>query len=99
MPVLDMHAVRRLKQLRQLGCAEWVFEGADHSRYEHSLGVADLACQLAADLQSSGTTVTEEDLLLLNVAGLCHDLGHGPFSHVMEHFILPKLGVTHWWVG
>eukprot|EP00775_Hariotina_reticulata_P012051 gene12051-12193_t len=91
-----MHAVRRLKQLRQLGCAEWVFSGADHSRYEHSLGVADLAYELASDLQNSGTTLDDEDVSLLSVAGLCHDLGHGPFSHVMEHFILPKLGVTQW---
>ena len=72
---------------------------ACHNRFEHSLGVAHLARRLAYhihSIQEAELGVTARDIRLVEMAGLCHDLGHGPFSHVFDREFLRRRGVTNW---
>jgi HD superfamily phosphohydrolase len=79
--VIDTPEFQRLRDLKQLGTAYYVFPGASHNRFEHSIGVSHLSGQmidfLAASTPSLG--VTEEERMYIKIAGAVHDLGHGPF--------------------
>ncbi len=70
---------QRLRGVRQLGLAHLVYPGANHTRFEHSLGTCHLARELARASQ-----LPEEQVILAGLAGLLHDVGHGPFSHMSE---------------
>lgn len=73
------------------GCV-FVFPGACHTRFEHSIGTSHLAGVFGRELQKKTTEVeiTNKDILCLEVAGLCHDLGHGPFSHLFDQQFMNK---------
>ncbi len=96
--LLDTPWVQRLRRISQLQSARWVFPTAEHSRFTHSLGVMheaglwgrDLYPSLVATLRSRGAAVPTEGLVVeaLRLAGLLHDVGHGPFAHFFEHQIL-----------
>ncbi len=77
---------QRLRSIKQLGLAYLVYPGANHSRFEHSLGTYNIAKRLATELGLS-----EEEKTLLETAALLHDIGHGPFSHtfeqIYEHYV------------
>ena len=77
---------QRLRKLKQLGVSESVYVTATHNRKEHSLGVAHLAERLARRLATRQPQlgITEKDVLCVKLAGLCHDLGHGAYSHVYD---------------
>ena len=75
--------VQRLRRIRQLGLASLAYPGADHSRYSHSLGVFETARKILARL-GRDVCVDESVRTTCLAAGLLHDLGHGPFSHVFE---------------
>jgi len=92
--VIDSYPVQRLRRLRQLAGAEYVYPGANHTRFEHSVGVMYLAGKVVENPNVS-QIVNEEDVEAVRIAGLLHDLGHGPFSHVFEHLLTKKLGKTH----
>ena len=92
---IDTPQVQRLRELKQLGTAYYVFPGSSHNRFEHSLGVSHLATNMYEGLRrSSGKAVrgnlNQMDKLSVQLAGLCHDLGHGPFSHVFDNEFLPR---------
>lgn len=97
--VVDTPHFQRLRDLKQLGTSYFVFPGACHNRFEHSLGVAHLArehADRAFRLQRRELELDRGDVACVALAGLCHDLGHGPFSHVFERELLARAGVTGW---
>ena len=87
--VLDSPPVQRLVNLTQLGCAFNAYPSCTHSRKEHCMGVMELAAKIAGNLRRNqpNLAITDLDILCLRIAGLCHDLGHGPFSHIYEVFL------------
>ncbi|MTI80007.1 MAG: HD domain-containing protein [Firmicutes bacterium] len=71
---------KRLQHIKQLGLANWIFPGAEHTRYIHSLGVMHIIDQMALKLKFS-----DEDRQLVRLAGMLHDIGHYPLSHIGEY--------------
>lgn len=96
MNLLEAQAFQRLRRIRQLGLACLTYPGAEHSRFTHSLGAYNLALRMADSVnQNAGVPViSPEERSALGIAGLLHDIGHGPFSHlfetVTEKFLGPK---------
>uniref|UniRef100_A0AAQ6IRM4 HD domain-containing protein n=1 Tax=Anabas testudineus TaxID=64144 RepID=A0AAQ6IRM4_ANATE len=87
--IIDTPQFQRLRYIKQLGGAYFVFPGASHNRFEHCLGVGYLAGELAQALKTKHdkegqNLIDEKDILCVQIAGLCHDLGHGPLSHMFE---------------
>ncbi|KAI9512761.1 HD-domain/PDEase-like protein [Russula earlei] len=90
--VVDTKHFQRLRYIKQLGVSYYVWPGASHNRFEHSLGVAYLARQMVLHLKNSQPEldITDRDVKCVELAGLCHDLGHGPWSHVWDGTYIPK---------
>ena len=91
--VLQHPYVQRLNRIRQLGLSYVVYPGAQHSRFLHSIGAMHLMSDAIASLRQKGITITDEEANGAMIAILLHDLGHAPFSHVMEHTLIE--GITH----
>jgi len=89
--IINTDVFKRLKGLKQLGCVHEVYPSGIHSRFEHSLGVMHIAGELCTALH-----VTGKDKLCVEIAGLCHDLGHGPFSHLYEALIRTTNPESKW---
>ncbi len=87
--IIDNPIFQRLRRIRQLSGAHLTYPGAQHTRFEHSLGVMHIASQAGAVLKEKGI-LTMDDIEILRVAGLLHDIGHGPFSHLFEEIIQQK---------
>jgi HD superfamily phosphohydrolase len=88
--LLDSPPVQRLRHVKQLGFSCLVYPGANHTRFEHSLGTMHLATLLARHL-----ALDPADVRLVAAAGLLHDIGHGPFSHTTEAFLSEFAGHDH----
>lgn len=91
--VLQHPYVQRLNRIRQLGLSYLVYPGAMHSRFGHSIGAMHLMHEALVSLRSKGVEITEQEATAAMIAILLHDIGHGPFSHVLEHTLVE--GVTH----
>lgn len=81
MRIIELPIFKRLQSIKQLSMTNWVFPGAEHTRYIHSLGVMYIADQMACHLG----IFSDEQRQLLRLAGLLHDIGHYPLSHVTEY--------------
>ena len=100
--LLNCQEVRRLDAVRQLGGCSFVYPSATHTRLEHSIGVAHLASLMGRHLATvSEGVVTERDIQCLELAGLLHDVGHGPFSHLFEEYVHERIDPSwsHEWMS
>jgi HD superfamily phosphohydrolase len=79
---------QRLRRIKQLGLAELVYPGALHTRFHHALGAMHLMNEAITTLRQKGHHISDEECESAQIAILLHDVGHGPFSHVLEHHIL-----------
>ncbi|MCL2172129.1 MAG: HD domain-containing protein [Candidatus Bathyarchaeota archaeon] len=92
--IIDTYPMQRLRRIRQLAGSEYVYPGANHTRFEHCIGVMFLAGS-TLDNPHISQQVTEEEVDMTRISALLHDCGHGPFSHVFEHLLLKDLHKTH----
>lgn len=91
--VLQHPYVQRLARIRQLGLSYFVYPGAMHTRFLHSLGAMHLMQEGLNSLRAKGVAISDNELTAAMIAILLHDIGHGPFSHVLEHTLVD--GITH----
>ncbi len=92
--IIDSYPVQRLRRLRQLAGSEYVYPGANHTRFEHSIGVMYLASRVTENPNIS-CLIDDDEKERVKIAGLLHDTGHGPFSHVFEQLLYRELWKTH----
>jgi HD superfamily phosphohydrolase len=92
--IIDTYPMQRLRRLRQLAGSEYVYPGANHTRFEHCLGVMYLAGHVLENPNIS-RIVNDEEVDMCRISALLHDCGHGPFSHVFEHLLIKDLEKTH----
>lgn len=85
--------MQRLSRIKQLGMASIVYPGAQHTRFLHSLGAYHLTSEALLSLQQKGVFIFDSEAEAVCAAILMHDIGHGPFSHVLEHTLIN--GVSH----
>ncbi|XP_061194808.1 deoxynucleoside triphosphate triphosphohydrolase SAMHD1-like [Saccostrea echinata] len=97
--IINTPEFQRLRFIKQLGGCYFVYPGACHNRFEHSIGTAHLARTLGTELQKNQPElkITQEDIICLEVAGLCHDLGHGAFSHLFDLQFIQKARPGYEW--
>lgn len=93
-PLIDSFPMQRLRRIRQLCGSDYVYVGATHCRFSHSLGVSNLAEQLMSNLVNK-LKIDPSFVEKIKIAGLLHDIGHGPFSHVFETILINDLKKTH----
>lgn len=91
--IIDHPYFQRLGRIRQLGMSALVFPGAQHTRQQHSIGAFHLMQDALRNLQEKGHFIFDSEAEAAEAAILLHDVGHGPFSHVLEKVFLPSL--TH----
>ncbi|MFM1755075.1 MAG: hypothetical protein RLZZ236_2014, partial [Bacteroidota bacterium] len=89
--LIDHPYFQRLKRIKQLGLAEFVYPGAHHTRFHHALGAMHLMDQVLDNLKAKGYSISAEEREGAEIAILLHDIGHGPFSHVLEYTLLNEV--------
>lgn len=85
--------MQRLTRINQLGLASVVYPGARHTRFQHSLGAMHLMSEAIISLQQKGNFIFDSEAEAVEAAILMHDIGHGPFSHVLENTLIK--GISH----
>ena len=91
--IIELPIFKRTQSLKQLSLTNWVFPGAEHTRYMHSLGVMHIADLMASNLKDENyhTIFSDWQRQILRLAGLLHDIGHYPLSHVTEYVYTQNL--------
>ena len=84
--IINTEEFQRLRSIKQLGCCNYVFPSAVHTRFEHSLGVYHLSKKYIQILNTDGQ-FTEEDIKCITIGALIHDIGHGPYSHLFDEIV------------
>ena len=88
---------QRLRRIKQLGLTNLVYPGALHTRFHHAMGAMHLMEQAIEEIRSKGHEITDEEAKAVTIAILLHDIGHGPFSHALEHSIVNN--VSHEYIS
>ncbi|WP_282039623.1 HD domain-containing protein [Saccharicrinis aurantiacus] len=91
--VLQHRYFQRLRGIKQLGLTSLVYPGAMHNRFQHAVGAMHLMSSAILILREKGVIITEEESIAVHLAVLLHDIGHGPYSHVLENSIVQ--GISH----
>lgn len=86
--LIDHKYFQRLRRISQLGLTHYVYPGALHTRFHHALGALHLMTEAIQSLREKGIEINDEEYEAVCIAILLHDIGHGPFSHALEHSIL-----------
>jgi HD superfamily phosphohydrolase len=86
--LLEHPFFQRLRRIKQLGLTYYVYPGATHTRFQHALGAVHLMTQAISVLRQKGTEISDEEEEGAYIAILLHDIGHGPFSHALEHSLI-----------
>jgi HD superfamily phosphohydrolase len=105
--IIDSSWLQRLRRIHQLQAAWWVFPSGEHTRFQHSLGTMHVAGEFAGHLYDSLAAVCKESIPsrakvveTARIAGLLHDVGHGPFGHFFDEYYLgKKWNITHEMIG
>tara|TARA_B100000315_G_scaffold260050_1_gene318977 strand:+ start:626 stop:1918 length:1293 start_codon:yes stop_codon:yes gene_type:complete len=92
--IIDSPLFQRLRRIRQLSGAHLTYPGAQHSRFEHSIGTMHLG-GLTGNIILKKTPINKDFIQEIRLASLLHDIGHGPFSHLIEEVMTEKHGITH----
>ncbi len=93
--VIDTPIFQRLRYIKQLGATDYVYPGADHTRFSHCLGTMHLVSQFARSMKGDDTGSDGEELQRLRLAALLHDVGHYPYSHTTENAVKKLGGKSH----
>lgn len=93
--IVNTSILQRLRYIRQLATAWYVYPGATHTRFSHSLGAMHIAGMVATKFYKLGYIHDADDIQLLRLSALLHDIGHTPFSHAIEPFYRHRLGINH----
>ncbi|NQU34661.1 MAG: HD domain-containing protein, partial [Bacteroidetes bacterium] len=89
--LVEHQSFQRLRRIKQLGLTHLVYPGALHTRFQHSLGAMHLMSKAVSELRFKGHDITDEEFLGVTTAILLHDIGHGPYSHALEHSIVDNV--------
>ena len=95
--IVEHPLFQRLNRINQLGLASVVYPGARHTRFQHSLGAFHLMSEAILNLQQKGIFIFESEAEAVEAAILMHDIGHGPFSHVLENTLIH--GISHEYIS
>ncbi len=87
--LIDHPYFQRLRRIKQMGFSDYVYPGAVHTRFQHSLGALYLVREAINSLKWKGVKISNEEYEAVSIAVLLHDLGHGPFSHSLERVLIP----------
>jgi HD superfamily phosphohydrolase len=105
--IINQPAFQRLRRIRQLGLTDYVYPGAMHTRFEHSLGVMHIATRMYDSIVARSAEVLKAELgynddglrrdrMIVRLAALLHDVGHAPLSHAAEEIMPTKPDGTRW---
>ena len=89
--IIEHPYFQRLRRINQLGLSSLVYPGANHSRFQHTLGAVHLMGKALEVLRNKGHQITNEEAEAVTIAILLHDIGHGPYSHTLEQSIVNEV--------